>query len=697
MTNLIGPLELGPSIAIIAGAVALLVVVVTITVVYAKRRTSKNATPEDLEAKIQSNGSHIMTQKPSIVTSTNSSQTDLAKQAAQGDTTSTIPMNEPIRSKRIVAPERLQAFDPTTYGLRKNSISSINSMTGLAPSHLPHLPSMRSATPDSTLSKKWVDPRDIHFNRPSTPVIKPWVSPLDVHFSRPTTPLTSRPTTPASISPSRRFSIGSNPRSITDKNNDDANPTEEVIDLTEMSGAKLTTNPETSKDAQEGASDLESEIFPLPPTETSLPSNDFQAGELEQHDSPSRNHSRNHSNISIKDAPALIATNDHSGHINARGPEEQEASVNINAQSVNAPPDLSSEQLRERAFSIAASSKYSTNDDGFVVAGEPGNRSRSHSRSLDSQSRQQTHIYRRSSSARGPSPGLALVGEGEFGFDRKQSQGSILTPLEEHTSESTGRLERNSNDNMYDVDIETRDLDLNDDSSAQEGTSIMPTDQLAVPSTLEIGTAIPFGTGLHKRGASEASENSIGDFYDAYYRLSTMDVTDGQDADLAGQNSSRHDQESTVAADQSQKLDPERRFGGYLPTYNVQSQHDTGTGKIWRPKPQKLYFQSPNQQRPYDSSIPKQLQPQHIQRQQDFLNNQELSLPHYPHRKGTPAPPSFHNPVASRDNMNQMRSQQRISPPSQLDIGRTIVEMQSPMASPTFGTQGQSRYPSKVI
>ncbi|KAH8816853.1 hypothetical protein F5884DRAFT_237129 [Xylogone sp. PMI_703] len=663
-----------------------------------------------------------MTQKHSILASINSSQIDLSKPSKDGDNTRTTHVNEPIRAKRIVPPERLQAFDPMTYGLRRNSISSMNSTAGLSPSHLPYPPSMRSTTPDSMASKRWVDPRDIHFNRPSTPATKAWVSPLDVHFSRPTTPLASRPTTPTSALPSRRFSLGSNLPSTMDKSSGIMSPTEGAMTSIATSDAKLAGGHQNLGDAQEDISGLESEMFPLPPTVSSRTSIKLQASELEQYGAPSRemSHSRKDSSNSFNETPEPAVTHDrseksldsdHSGFRDSTLSERQEASsVSADMQPTDPSPDISSQPFKDRGFSIAASSRYSTNEGTFDAKRESGSRSRSHSLSLDSQSRQQFHTHRRSSSVRGANAGLdSLDDEGRSVSDRSQPHGgSLSTPQEDQILERPRQFYKDLKDATYGSHsgMEARASHFSIASSVEEDTAITPIDSnhnpkllprshLATPKNLEIGTAIPFGTGLHKRGTSEASENSIGDFYDAYYRLSTMGITNDQDPSVTGQQSKHQDRESTTEVEQSWGLDAEENpFEQYPPSQGEQSEHDTGTGEFWRPKPQKLYFQSPNPQRPYDARIPKQLQPQHIQQQQDFLYDRDLPLPH---RKGTPAPPSFRSSNGSHDDSSGPQNQQRYSPPSQLDIGRSIVEMHSPLASPTFGSQGQSRYPSRVI
>ncbi|RFU32391.1 hypothetical protein B7463_g3949, partial [Scytalidium lignicola] len=698
MTNLIGPLDLGSSIAIIVGAVVLVLIVVgSIT-------PSKATELQDLETKIRSNGSEVMTQKHSIMTSINSSQVDLVKiPKPVSDSASTSLVNESFEPKRIVPPERLQAFDPAAgYQLRKNSISSMNSTTGLSPSHLPYPPSIRSGTPDSTVSKKWIDPYDIHFNRPLTPTTKAWVSPLDVHFSRPTTPLASRPTTPTSTLAARRLSFGSNILSSGEGNNGAVIPIEATTTLTEIPNIKSTTDTETSGQVQaDGINGLESDMFPLPPTATSR-NFKFQTPELEQSRSPSRDgiNSGNHSHISVEDTPASATTQDsfgqsvHTAIENSTLADKQRiSSVSMQNQPVDPSLDLSLLQSEERARSIAASSRYSSNDYSFDSTGLPGkHRSRSRSRSLDSQSQQSTHAHQPSSSTK-----VIVSVPDHLG---------ALKPDPEQVSEGIDQFHYGHNRYASDT-IDGHHLEMNDDiesystalSPAQEDTGIistsslhrrsgsLPHSQLAIPNNVEIGTAVPFGVGLHKRGTSEGSENSIGDFYDAYYRLSTMGHSREQDMGVTDyQRSGRYDRESTVEMGQPWSLDPEKsQFGRYPPIQDEQPPYNTRAGEDWRPKPQKLYFQSPNQHRPSNAdstSIPQQLQPPHLQQQESSLPyERDLPLPHRPYRQGSPAPPSFSH-----------RNQQRYTPPSQLDIGQTIVEMQSPLASPTFGNQGQSRF-----
>lgn len=677
-----------------------------------------------------------------------SSQAQLVKPENMGvDSASESGVNTPTTIKR---PERLQTFNPAAYGLRNQSISSLNSPSGIVPpSPLPYAQSLRSGTPDSVSKQVWVDPANVQFDRPSTSASKTFISPLDVHFSRPTTPSASRPATPASPMPAtpsfapkrftaemdeadasgtsadlserpERLEMPGKPEGPEEPERPERPETLQRSETPETPDIKPAANKQTAEAGMDAMDFSPSRLFPLPPTSRHSKMSQVDDTELQRATSPFKEglipghfpSSREASTLSLDISPDSSAQSFETAR-NGFSSDPTEAAIIRDSITIHDKRDSFAPRSRAQNTLSIASSRYSADPDEFLTYKQEDVR---HS-SQNPQSQQIRHELHRTSSAAVPS---LIRGRSDHWKQSTTSQDA------RRSTDVDGFYYREKTPSPDPMDTmrspsfsfdEHRDSNASGPSTVPEESVTTPADtihhrtsslfksHLTVPSNSNIGTAIPFGSGLHQRSVSEGSENSIGDLYDAYYRLSTMGYTKAQAVrkSVPHQNFGDHDQGLHRNTEQPWSFDPEESEFQQEPNISTKRLSYGGDEEFnGEPKPQTLYFQSPNQRRPCDSGIPQQLQPAHLQQrlqqhQQHQREDQDLVLQQQSYdRFPTPVSP-IQEQVFDHDLQSMSPRHGRYAAPAELDIGRAIVEMQSPLASPTFGYPGQPKYASRVI
>jgi hypothetical protein len=451
-------------------------------------------------------------------------------------------------STRKPSPLRLQPSDAELSGRINHDPSSVGGKGG---AYMPPLP--------SPLSERSALPAFISDTRPAG-----WVNPLDVHFSRPTTPASSRPQSPQSFQlPKLDFPGGLEKNglimptpsgSINGVRSDAASIVSSEVSAPNPAPVEppKTKSPTFSVFPQSRAARQTRSIFPVnderpvssrgpkesPESIPPLPLNDLPPRILTIDPSqfPQDNRQWNPASPIIRDS---IVT-------------KQRVSIYQPSQSHDTFPDAL--KSRGRAHSVAASSIYSSRTS---ILDEPTSNSHTQSRSRSPQSQIRPRQRSRSSShKRSSSHGLSRTQDSLRRHSRKISQESLRSRARRSRDRDQMHFDPTQQQRNRSGSVQGRKVDFdhprespfsnsNATTSHSGSTSISSSisttsstrtrsrsrggeKQDPMPKPPVLAVHLPeqgrlsvdgFGRG---RSASEASQGSIGEFYDSYYRQSTM-------------------------------------------------------------------------------------------------------------------------------------------------------------------------------
>jgi len=477
--------------------------------------------------------------------SSSSSLADFSSSRNGSVTSLPVSLNQ---AKRKPSPLRLQPSDAELSGRRNHDPASIGGIGGMYMPPLPSPRSNRSVTPcaDSQKPDGWVNPLDIHFTRPSTPVSSSRPASYLPRLAFPGDVIKNAllvPTPSGSVTGPRseQASIISNEVSV---------PAPPVIEPPPKASPTFSVFPQIPSRAarQSGRS-----IFPM--------SDDAQR--------PSSRRSPKESKfdfgippVPLENLPPQITTIDpnqfpqDTRKWNPGSPIIRDSIVSKQRVSVYRPTHAHEEpqdalKLQNRPHSIAASSIYSTRTSIVDEPQEDNPQSRSRSRSRDTTGRNRSRSsHKRSSSTQS----LSRTQDSLRRHSRKQSQDSLRGNKRHSRQRDQLHFDPTQTQRNRSGSVQGRTVDfdhprespfsnanaishsastsISSSSSISSRKSFKPTTHDPIPKipTLAINNPDPERlsvntiTGLpgRNRSASEASQGSIGDFYDAYYRQSIM-------------------------------------------------------------------------------------------------------------------------------------------------------------------------------
>jgi hypothetical protein len=454
--------------------------------------------------------------------------------SSRNGSVSSLPMS--IQSKHKPSPLRLEASD---YELRKSHDPA--SVGGIGGMYMPPLPSPRynrSVTPCSDSGKP-----------------EGWVNPLDVHFTRPSTPQSPRPTSylpkmtfPQEITktpflvptPSGSIAPKSEEASIVSTEVTVPVPAAPVVESPKKTSPTFSIFPPSRAARQSGRS-----IFPAtddrPPSRRSPKESKF---DFDIPPVPLENLPPQMATIDPNQFPQDIRKwNPSSPIIRDSIVSKQRVSVYRPTHAIVEPQDATK---HTRSHSVAASSIYSnvdsnSRDRSTSRDGRGRNRSRSSKRSSSSQSLSRTQDSLRRHSRKISSDTLRSDKRRSRQRDQLHFDPTQTPALRTRAGSVQGRTvdfdhpRESPFSNANAIHSNNSSISSTSSTSSQKGKANgqgREREEDPVPSvpTLNFGGTPDFDPSSfahhsfigRNRSASEASQGSIGDFYDAYYRQSIM-------------------------------------------------------------------------------------------------------------------------------------------------------------------------------
>lgn len=453
--------------------------------------------------------------------------------SSRNGSVSSLPMS--IQSKHKPSPLRIDSSDST---LRKTHDPA--SVGGIGGMYMPPLPTPRynrSVTPcsDSEKPEGWVNPLDVHFTRPSTPQ-----SPRPTSYLPKMTFPQENSKTPFLVpTPSGSIAPKSEEASIISTEVTVPAPAAPVVESPKKTSPTFSIFPPSRAARQSGRS-----IFPAtddrPPSRKSLKESNFDFGIPPV---PLDNLPPQMATINPNQFPQDIRKwNPSSPVIRDSIVSKQRVSVYRPTHAIVEPQDAT----KHTRHSVAASSIYSNGDDSNSRARSTSRDGRGRNRSLSNKRRSSSQsLSRTQDSVRRHS---RKISSDTFRTDKRRSRqrdqlhfdptqtpalrtraGSIQgkTVDFDHPRESpfsnANAIHSNSSSISSTSSTSSRKGKANEQGRAQEDSiPSVPTLNFGVKPNFDPSSFAHHSFIGRNRSASEASQGSIGDFYDAYYRQSIM-------------------------------------------------------------------------------------------------------------------------------------------------------------------------------